>query len=123
MPNTIMIALACIILLVMGQSFLKYGLVQVGGVNFTGGQIFVSVRRILSVPYIVLGFTLYGISSILWLDVLSRLDLSVAFPMVSLTYAFTMVTGAVFFDERVNLLRVTGVAIICLGVFLVGKSQ
>ena len=123
MPNTIVLALICILLLAAGQSLLKVGLLKAGGVAFTGGQIWPSIRRILSVPHIVLGFFFYGISSGLWLDVLSKLELSVAFPMVSLTYVVTVAVGALFLDESVNLLRVVGVGLSCAGVFFVGRSR
>ena len=81
------------------------------------------VRRFVDVPYILIAFALYGVSSILWLDVLSKIDFSVAFPMVSITYIGTLVVGRFIFNEPVNLARVVGVMLICSGVFFVIRSQ
>ena len=123
MSKTFLLALVCIILLVIGQSLLKYGLVQVGGVNFVGGGVGSNLRKMLSTPYIPLGFVFYGVSSLLWLGVLSKLDLSVAFPMASMAYVFTMLAGAVIFHETITPVRVVSLMLICLGVVLLGFSQ
>ena len=80
-------------------------------------------RKCVAVPYIFVGFGLYGVSAILWLEVLSKLDISVAFPMVSLTYIATLFVGRFLFNEPVNLCRVVGVLLICSGVFFVIQSQ
>jgi len=81
------------------------------------------VPKFVSVPYILIGFALYGVSAILWLDVLSKLDFSVAFPMVSITYIGTLVVGRFIFNEQVNMFRILGVLLICSGVFFVIRSQ
>ncbi|MEJ2557741.1 MAG: EamA family transporter, partial [Anaerolineae bacterium] len=57
-----------------------------------------------------------------WLDVLSRLDFSLAFPMVSLTYVFSLVIGHFIFHETVGLDRVVGVLLIVSGLFFVVRS-
>jgi drug/metabolite transporter (DMT)-like permease len=80
-------------------------------------------RKCVSVPYIFIGFGIYGVSAILWLQVLSKLDISVAFPMVSTTYIGTLFVGRFIFDEPVNLFRVIGVLLICSGVCFVIRSQ
>ena len=123
MSKTFLLALVCIFLLVIGQSLLKYGLVQVGGVNFVGGGVGSNLRKMFSTPYILLGFAFYGVSSLLWLGVLSKLDLSVAFPMASMAYVFTMISGAVIFHETITPVRVVSLILICLGVVLLGFSQ
>jgi drug/metabolite transporter (DMT)-like permease len=58
----------------------------------------------------------------LWLDVLSKLDFSMAFPMVSLTYVFSLVIGRFVFHETVSLSRVVGVVLILGGLLFVVRS-
>ena len=122
MVRILALALVSILLLVLGQSLLKYGLVRIGGVNFAGGEIVQGVRAILTSPYLLLGFAAYGVSALLWLDVLSKLEISYAFPLVSLTYVITLFVGRFFFGEVITWMRVLGVLVIIGGVILVARS-
>jgi drug/metabolite transporter (DMT)-like permease len=119
---TLLVALVAIILLVGGQTLLKLGLNDIGGVSLFGGDPIGSLLGLLRTPWIILGFACYGISAVLWLDVLSKLDFSLAFPMVSLTYVFSLVIGHFIFHETVGLGRVVGVLLIVSGLFFVVRS-
>lgn len=123
MIKTLFLAFVSILLLVAGQTSLKYGLTRAGGVNFAGGQIVSGLRTVLTDPYIIGGFLFYGLSAVLWLDVLSKLDISLAFPLVSLTYVFTLFIGKFLFDETITPTRVLGVLVIIAGVILVAQSR
>ena len=119
---TFVIALVAILLLVGGQTLLKLGLNDIGGVSLLGGNPIGSLLGLFHTPWVILGFVCYGVSAILWLDVLSKLDFSMAFPMVSLTYVFSLLIGRFIFHETISLLRVVGVALILGGLFLVVRS-
>ena len=106
--NTLVLSAFCILILASSQAFLKYGLSEVGGVNFSRGRILAGLLKIISTPYIPLGFALYAISAVLWLDVLSKLELSVAYPLVSLSYIFSLLIGRLVFHEPVGAIRVIG---------------
>jgi drug/metabolite transporter (DMT)-like permease len=121
--RTLVVAVFCIVLLVAGQTLLKVGLLRIGGTSFMSGPLLQNVGKLFSTPYIVFGFAVYGVSAILWLDVLSRLDFSVAFPLVSLTYVFALIIGSVLFHEQVGLSRITGVCLICGGLVFIVKSM
>lgn len=124
MAKTLAVAVFCILLLVAGQTLLKVGLLKIGGTSFLGfGSVWASVLKLFSTPYIILGFAVYGISAILWLDVLSKLDFSVAFPLVSLTYVFALIIGAFIFHEQVGLTRILGVVLILGGLSLIIRSS
>jgi multidrug transporter EmrE-like cation transporter len=117
------LALFCLLLAVGAQTLMKLAIVRSGGMPVLELGIMGLVRKFMDVPYIFVSFGLYGLSAILWLQVLSKLDLSVAFPMVSLTYVGTLFVGRFFFGEPVNLPRIFGVLLICSGVFFVIRSQ
>jgi drug/metabolite transporter (DMT)-like permease len=119
---TLLVALVAIMLLVGGQTLLKLGLNDVGGVSLFGGNPIGSLLGLLRTPWIILGFACYGTSSVLWLDVLSKLDFSLAFPMVSLTYVFQLLIGRFVFHEIVGLDRIVGVLLILSGLFFVIRS-
>ncbi|PWH16432.1 MAG: hypothetical protein DDG58_09740 [Ardenticatenia bacterium] len=115
-------ALAAILLLVGGQTLLKLGLNEIGGVSLFGGNPVGSFANLLRTPWVILGFAFYAVSAVLWLDVLSKLDFSMAYPMVSLTYIFSLLIGRFVFHEAVSWQRVAGVLLIVAGLFFVVRS-
>ncbi|TDB37615.1 MAG: glycosyltransferase [Actinobacteria bacterium] len=97
-----------------GQVFLRMGAQDLGGMQ--ARQLLLdAIQR----PEILVGLGLYAMSSVLWLGVLSRLELSVAYPLGASGYVLVVVLAALS-GESVPLLRWAGVALIVLGVLLVG---
>ena len=80
-----------------------------------------SALAIFTNLFILGGFTLYGVSAVAWLGVLSQWEVSKAYPLVGLGFAFTVVIGWTI-GEQVTVVRVLGVALICAGVSLVERS-
>ena len=118
--GTILLGLVSIMLLSAGQTSLKFGLNAIGGVSLADGV--AGMFKLLQTPWIIVGFGLYGLSAVLWLDVLSKLDFSLAFPMVGLTYVFTLLIGRFFFGETLGWERMLGVAFILMGIFFLVRS-
>lgn len=118
--GTILLGLVSIMLLSAGQTSLKFGLNAIGGVSLADGV--AGIFKLLQTPWIIVGFGLYGLSAVLWLDVLSKLDFSLAFPMVGLTYVFTLLIGRFFFGETIGWERMLGVAFILIGIFFLVRS-
>ncbi|MBT2189167.1 EamA family transporter [Sphingobium nicotianae] len=58
----------------------------------------------------------------LWLGVLARVPVSAAYPMASLGYVVAAATGVMLLGETVTLGRAIGLVVICLGVFIVGRT-
>lgn len=117
---TILLGLLSIMLLSAGQTAIKAGLNVIGGISLADGPLV--FLRLLETPWVIIGFACYGISAIMWLDVLSKLDFSLAFPLVSLTYVFALLIGRFFFQEAVGLERIVGVAFILCGLFFLIRS-
>ena len=80
-----------------------------------------SALSILTNNYVVGGFLLYGLGAIVWLAVLSKWDVSKAYPLVGLGFAATVAIGWAL-GEHVTIPRAVGVALICAGVFMVGQN-
>ncbi len=76
----------------------------------------------ISVPFILLGFVLYGLSMLLYLFVLGRAHLSWTYSFTGLTYLFTNVLAFVILNENVTPLRWIGIVIIAAGAAIVGRS-
>ena len=73
-------------------------------------------------PYNVAGITAYVISVGVWLIVLSRVDVSIAYPMVSLGYVVNAIAAYYLFAEAITVMRISGIFVILLGVLMVARS-
>ena len=71
---------------------------------------------------LVAAFAVYGISALVWMIVLSRVNLSYAYPMVSLGYVFVVILSRYLFGESVTMLRLAGTLVIGVGVILISQS-
>lgn len=74
-------------------------------------------------PAVFTGFACYGLGAIIWLGALSRLPLSVAYPLTSLAVALVVVVSALALHEPMSWLRIGGVATIMGGLVAVGLSR
>lgn len=68
------------------------------------------------------GFIIYGLSAVCWLWVLSRVQLSMAYPLLSLTFPIVVALSAILFSESISSMRWAGVGVIVLGVSLLARS-
>ena len=104
------------------QLFLKKGMHGIGYFDFTLSNLPTITVKALSNFYILGGLTCYVFSIGAWLMVLSRVEVSYAYPLLSVGYIVTAIAGYYFFQEPVTLTRLIGIAVIILGVYLVTKS-
>jgi drug/metabolite transporter (DMT)-like permease len=120
-----MLAVLCLVvsmfLGVAGQLFIKKGLNLLGNINFSSG-IVSSYARIFFSPFVLVGLLIYFMGVFFWLYALSKVDLSFAYPFVSLSYILVVFSSWWLLGESITLLRWSGVMAICLGVFLISRS-
>jgi multidrug transporter EmrE-like cation transporter len=115
--NTFILLLGAILCSVVGQVLLKAGANALGAVDFANlGQ---KLIEMTTQPLLWAGLSIYGLSALIYIIVLSRAKLSAAAPLVAITYIFTVVAGMLFFGEAVPLLRWAGISCIMAGVVLV----
>lgn len=110
-------AIAQSFLLASGQVFLKFALVKMRpfGMNW---DFFCSLLQ--NWQFAVCGL-LFGGSSILWMYIIKTFPLSVAYPMISLSYVFGMLAAILFFHETVSATRWIGMFFIMVGCALIAK--
>lgn len=115
--------LACVMLGVSGQISMKHGMGNVGAVESTK-QLFSpsNLIRMFSNPYVLFGVFLYASSSILWLGALSVLDISLAYPLISIGYILAALAGLFIFGEKIASVRWLGVLFILGGCFLISRT-
>jgi len=102
---------------VMGQILLKLGLNRLGEKPPP-----VLVLKSVFTPLIFGGFACYGLSSLVYLQALSRLPLRYAYPMIALSYVGVALISWRWMHEQLNPLRFAGLAVIILGVVLLALS-
>ncbi|PKQ38011.1 MAG: multidrug resistance protein [Actinobacteria bacterium HGW-Actinobacteria-1] len=108
---------------VCGQLLLKTGMRRVGVID--GERLRSPLRLVVDVvrtPAVVLGLGIYGASALAWIVVLSRTELSFAYPFLSLAYVIVTVAAMVLLGERFSARQWAGLVAVVAGVLLVALS-
>lgn len=113
--SLILVYIACVS---TAQVSLKVGLNSIG----TVGSIYFLLLRSIQNVYVLLGIVLYGISFLVWLVVLSKMEITFAYPLLSLSVIVVSVISWVFFNETFNITRLIGIVITVSGCYLVVRS-
>ncbi len=86
------------------------------------GRTFPLLREALASPSIWAGMLLHGVEFVLWIEILGRLPLSVAFPLESVSFVAVLLASRVFLGEAVPRRRWLGVGLICAGIAVLGSA-
>jgi multidrug transporter EmrE-like cation transporter len=112
-----------VLLNVFAQLLLKAGMTQIGHFEFTlANAVPIGVKVIANLP-IISGLLLYVVSVGVWLLVLSRTQVSFAYPMLSIGYVVNAIAAYYFFGEPLTSIRMLGIFIIITGVYLVAQNS
>ena len=104
------------------QLCLKQGMRQVGHFAFTVGNLLPIGFKVALNPFVFSGLACYVVSVVVWLLALSRVDVSYAYPLLSVGYIVTAFAGQFFFGEALGPTRWAGIIVICVGVYLITRS-
>jgi multidrug transporter EmrE-like cation transporter len=104
------------------QLLLKAGTTQIGHFDFSLVNAVPVGMKVATQPYIVAGIGCYVISVVVWIMALSRVEVSVAYPMLSIGYVVNAVAAYFLFGEAVTVQRLVGIGIIVVGVYIVARS-
>jgi len=77
---------------------------------------------VASSPLVWTGLTIYGLSVAVWLWILSKVDLSLAYPFVGVSFIVVMLFGVFLLNETVTPLRMIGTLLIAVGCVMVARS-
>lgn len=105
------------------QLLLKAGMGQIGHFEFNMGNIVPIGLKVAGNLPIISGLTLYVISVGVWLLVLSRVQVSYAYPMLSIGYVVNAFAANYLFGEPLTSVRMLGIFVIIAGVYLVAQSS
>lgn len=121
--RNVVVLLACLGLMVTAQVFWKTALGRVGVVDVMSSSLPSRVLLLAKSWRIVVGLVMFGLATILWFDLLSRWELSLLYPFMSLSYVFAFFAGWMFLGEHPQPLRLAGIVIIMVGIALVARSS
>ena len=106
---------------VAGQFCLKAGALKLGRVS-TDNAIS-HVLNIATTPELIIGLACYGLGALAYILLLTRVNLSIAAPSISLVYVLSVILGYWFFREPVPAIRAVGLGFIVCGVILVAWQK
>lgn len=115
-------ALVSIAIGAVGQFLLKLAARSNGSLSLFGPGALSSLLRLLVNPYLLVGVLCFVTSMVLWVKVLGRAELSVAYPLVSLGYVVVIALSWGLLGERLSLRQAVAVGVIVFGVVLLGRG-
>ena len=116
---TIMIG---VLLNAAAQLLLKAGVRATGRIELSGGSLWHAAQTLALEPHIVGGVSCYVLSVVVWIVALSRVEVSIAYPMLSIGYIVTAVAAWIWLGESLSATRIAGIVVIIAGVYLVARS-
>ena len=121
-PAALLCILTGVFLNASAQLLLKAGVTAVGQFEFTSASIIPVALKLIMQPALLAGLGCYAVSVIVWIMGLSRVDVSIAYPKLSLGYVLNALCAAWFFGEVLSIQRLIGIGIILAGVYVLARS-
>lgn len=115
----LLLVIGAVVIAAVGQVLLRHGMRVARDATFSGGSL---VWHAATSPYVLAGFMVFAVSSVLWLAALSRVPLSVAYPFNALGYLGIITASAVVLHEQVDLRTWVGSAFVVTGLIIVVTS-
>ena len=108
----------------------SFSLILVGVLLNAAGQLLLKAGtnvmpfglRLALEPHIIGGLACYVVSVVFWIAALSRVPVSIAYPMLSIGYVVNAIAAHYLLGEALTPMRMVGIGIIILGVFIVARS-
>jgi multidrug transporter EmrE-like cation transporter len=111
-----------VLLNAVAQLLLKAGARNVGEIHLTLQNFFAVGLKVATQIPIIGGLTCYVLSVVLWIIALSRVDVSIAYPMLSLGYVVTAIGAWYLFGEALSTQRLLAICVILIGVAWLART-
>lgn len=112
-----------VFLAVSGQLLLKYGMNKIGELEFSISNVSVLFLAAIKNIYIWIALMCYGLGMVLWLFVLSKLKLSLAYPATTLIYVFVIAGSWFILKEKITAMQLVGITMMLIGMFFLFKDN
>ena len=121
-PLTFSLLMLGVLLNAAAQLLLKAGTNRVGEFAFSLDNVVPIGSKLVANPPILAGLPCYVVSVVVWILGLSRVPVSVAYPMLSVGYVINAFAAWMIFGESITAQKLIGIGFIVIGVFLVARS-
>jgi multidrug transporter EmrE-like cation transporter len=111
-----------VVLNALAQTLLKAGTNRLGPLPSSLGELGPTIVKVMSLWPFLLGFTFYGISLVVWIVALTRVPVTVAYPMLSIGYIINALVARYWLGEHLTFAGWAGIGLICLGVTLIARA-
>jgi multidrug transporter EmrE-like cation transporter len=111
-----------VLLNAVAQLALKASVTDMGPISVTMQTAWPVAFKLLSQPWLWVGLFCYGFSVIVWIMALSRVDVSIAYPMLSIGYVVNAFAAWLLLNEALGPMRLLGIGIIIVGVIVLTRS-
>ena len=118
--RAILMVVACTVIGALAQLLIKTG---ANGLPAHLGLDLPSMLAIVSNGYVFAGYTLYAINMVVLVLALREAELSILYPIIALTYVWVSLLSVFVLHEHMNVARVSGIALIILGVVAIGRES
>lgn len=109
-------------LTVTGELLLKTGMNRHGELTVGLSTLVPTAIKLFTNPFVLGGFFFVFSGALFWLAVLSRWPLSLAYPLLSISYIIGIGASVVLLKEKVSWIQLLGVLVIIVGVYLVSRE-
>ena len=116
------LVLTGVLLNAVAQLALKASVSDTGIISLDMQSLLSSAGSLATNLWLWLGLICYAISVVVWILALSRVDVSIAYPMLSIGYIVNAVAAWHLFDEPMNIAKIVGIGIIIVGVYILARS-
>lgn len=113
---------AGVMLNVAAQLLIKTGTNSIGYFEFSRSNVLPIGVRLATEPHIIGAIACYVLSVVIWILALSRVQVSIAYPLLSMGYVVNLVAAWWFFNESINPAKVAGISVIIFGVIIISRA-
>ena len=121
-PLTFSLGMLGVLLNAAAQLLLKAGTNRVGEFAFSLDNLVPVGTKLAASPPILAGLACYVVSVVVWILALSRVPVSIAYPMLSVGYIVNAIAAWMLFGESLTAQKLVGIGFIVVGVWLVARS-
>ena len=116
------LVLTGVLLNAAAQLLLKAGTNRIGEFAFSLDNLVPIGVKVASSPFVLGGLGCYAVSVVVWILALSRVPVSIAYPMLSIGYIVNAAAAWFLFGESLTAQKLVGIGFIVVGVWLVARS-
>ena len=116
---------ASILLSSLAQLSMKAGMLLLATHTASGWQGMAALLDLPALLWVGFGLACYALSLLFWMSAIARLELSLAYPMLSLSYVLVYLVAVNWplLHEHASWVRTIGIVVVVIGVILIARSE